>query len=210
MAVLEGCPSQKKSSFLETALGGAGMFTVGRQSTWKPRVCGTDRWLDTCRRACARVLSLATQHSARLCALGPGGTEVDLLYGHAALLSGNKVGAGGRFVTRQRVLRRPPGPFRAQICNVAPPPPRVTFRRVVVSLRGPGQSPGLPFACCVGSMRSVGRCGRCSCWCRFRVHGAQYLVCRGCAGCGGMWQVARQWRPVVGVLGLCWLLLGVV
>ena len=30
-----------------------------------------------------------------------------------------------------------------------------------------------PFACCVGSLRSVGRCGRCSCWCRFRVHGAQ-------------------------------------
>ena len=66
------------------------------------------------------------------------------------------------------------------------PPPPVTFRRVVVSLRGPGQSPGLPFACCVGSLRSVGRCGRCSCWCRFRVRGAQSLVCRGCAGCGGM------------------------
>ena len=39
--------------------------------------------------------------------------------------------------------------------------PRVTFRRVVVSLRGPGQSPVLPFACCVGSLLSVGRC---SCW----------------------------------------------
>ena len=64
--------------------------------------------------------------------------------------------------------------------------PRVTFRRVVVPLRGPGQSPALPFACCVGSLRSVGRCGRCSCWCRFRVRGAQWLVCRGCAGCGGM------------------------
>ena len=47
--------------------------------------------------------------------------------------------------------------------------PCVTFRRVVVSLRGPGQSPVLPFACCVGSLRSVGRCGRCSCWCRSRV-----------------------------------------
>ena len=68
----------------------------------------------------------------------------------------------------------------------APPPPCVTFRRVVVSLRGPGQSPILPFACCVGSLRSVGRCGRCSCWCRFRVRGAQRLVRRGCAGCGGM------------------------
>ena len=51
--------------------------------------------------------------------------------------------------------------------------PLVTFRLVVVSLRGPRQSPALPFACCVGSLLSVGRCGRCSCWCRFRVHGAQ-------------------------------------
>ena len=32
----------------------------------------------------------------------------------------------------------------------------VTFRRVVTPLRGPGQSPILPFACCVRSMRSVG------------------------------------------------------
>ena len=47
--------------------------------------------------------------------------------------------------------------------------PRVTFRRVVVPLQGPGQSPVLPSACCVGSLRSVGRCGRCSCWCRFRI-----------------------------------------
>ena len=61
--------------------------------------------------------------------------------------------------------------------------PCVTFRRVVAPLRGPGQSPVLPFACCVGSLLSVGRCGRCSCWCRFRVHGAQYLVCWGCAEC---------------------------
>ena len=64
-----------------------------------------------------------------------------------------------------------------------PPPPCVTFRRVVVPLRGPGQSRVLPFACCVGSLRSVGHCGRCSCWCHFRVRGAQSLVCRGCAEC---------------------------
>ena len=57
--------------------------------------------------------------------------------------------------------------------------PCVTFRLVVVSLRGPGQSPVLPFACCVGSLLSDGCCGRCSCWCRFCVRG-------------------------VGVLGLCW------
>ena len=65
-----------------------------------------------------------------------------------------------------------------------PPPPCVTFRLVVVPLRGPGQSPVLPFACCVGSLLSVGRCGRCSCWCCFRFRGAQWLVYRGCAGCG--------------------------
>ena len=50
-------------------------------------------------------------------------------------------------------------------------PPCVTFRLVVAPLRGPGRSPVLPFACCVGSLLSVGRCGRCSCWCRFRVRG---------------------------------------
>ena len=61
----------------------------------------------------------------------------------------------------------------AQSGSGTPPPPCVTFRLVVVSLRGPGQSPVLPFACCVGSLRSGGRCGRCSCWCRFRVRGAQ-------------------------------------
>ena len=49
----------------------------------------------------------------------------------------------------------------------------VTFRLVVAPLRGPGQSPVLPFACCVGLLLSVGRRGRCSCWCRFRVRGAQ-------------------------------------
>ena len=69
---------------------------------------------------------------------------------------------------------------------MTPPAPCVTFRRVVVPLRGPGQSPVLPLACCVGSLRSVGRCGRCSCWCHFRVRRAKWLVCRGCAGCGGM------------------------
>ena len=66
-----------------------------------------------------------------------------------------------------------------------PPPPCVTFRRVVVSLRGPGQSPVRPFACCVGSLLSVGCCGRCSCWCRFRVRGAQWLVWGKRTGHGG-------------------------
>ena len=36
----------------------------------------------------------------------------------------------------------------------------MTLRRVVASLQGPGQSPVLP----VGSLLSVGRCGRCSCF----------------------------------------------
>ena len=40
-------------------------------------------------------------------------------------------------------------------------PPCVTFRLVVVPLRGPGRSPVLPFACCVRSLLSVGRCGGC-------------------------------------------------
>ena len=61
-------------------------------------------------------------------------------------------------------------------------PPCVTFCRGAVSLQGPGQSPVLPFACCVGSLRSVGRCGQCSCWCRCRVRGAQWLAYWRCAG----------------------------
>ena len=75
-------------------------------------------------------------------------------------------------------------PIRVDHDSPPLPAPCVTFRRFVVSLRGPGQSPVLPFACCVGSLLSVGRCGRCSCWSRFRVSGAQSLVCQGCAGCG--------------------------
>ena len=50
--------------------------------------------------------------------------------------------------------------------------PCVTFRLVVVSLRGSGRSPVRPSACCVRSLLSVSRCGRCSCWCRFRVRRA--------------------------------------
>ena len=52
-------------------------------------------------------------------------------------------------------------------------PSCVTLRRVVVPLRGPEQSPVLPFTCCVGLLLSVGCCGLCSCWCRFRIRGAQ-------------------------------------
>ena len=87
-------------------------------------------------------------------------------------------------------------------------PPRVTFRRVVASLRGRGRSPVLPFACCVGSLRSVGRCGRCSRWCRFRVRRAPSLVCWGCAGCGGMCRLRVSGAQSLAYWGLCWLLQG--
>ena len=66
----------------------------------------------------------------------------------------------------------PPPPLILRGSKGLPSPPCVTVRRVVAPLRGPGQSPVRPFACCVGSLRSVGRCGRCSCWCCFRVRGA--------------------------------------
>ena len=88
---------------------------------------------------------------------------------------GTKAMAVGTFPQRQAESHPSP----------RPPAPYVTFRLVVVSLRGPGQSPVLSFPCCIGSLLSVSRCGRCSRWCRFRVRGAQWLVCRGCAGCYG-------------------------
>ena len=44
----------------------------------------------------------------------------------------------------------PPSPTSAP---APPPPPRVTLCRVAVFVRGPGQSPVLPFACCVGVTR---------------------------------------------------------
>ena len=68
------------------------------------------------------------------------------------------------------------------LANGAKRTPCVTFRLVVAPLRGSGQSPVLPFACCIRLLLSVGRCGRC--WCRFRVRGAQWLVCWGYAECG--------------------------
>ena len=55
----------------------------------------------------------------------------------------------------------PPTPSLLRMAIPRPPiPPRVTLHRVAGSLRGPGRSPARPFACCVGSLRSVGRCGR--------------------------------------------------
>ena len=89
-----------------------------------------------------------------------------------------------------------------------PPPPRVTFRWVAVSLRGPGQSPVRPFACCVGV----------AAFCR-PLRPVLLLVSFprsrspvvGVPGLCWMWRdvpFAHQRRPVVGVLGLCWLLRG--
>ena len=118
------------------------------------------------------------------------------LWGGGECFGGQNV-FGPTFVFRRQhpVLHKTKGPARKPISLPSPPPPsagvrappppppapRVTFRRVAVSLRGPGQSPLLPFACCVSALRSVGRCSRCSCWCRFRVRGAQWSVCWGCA-----------------------------
>ena len=56
-----------------------------------------------------------------------------------------------------------PPPFSLGAFASAPPPPRVTFRLVVVPLWGPGQSPVLPFACCIRLLLSVGCYSRCSC-----------------------------------------------
>ena len=60
--------------------------------------------------------------------------------------------------SRAHALPSPPFWFPVPAVLVA----CVTFRLVVAPLRGPGQSPVLPFACCVGLLLSVGRCGRCS------------------------------------------------
>ena len=91
--------------------------------------------------------------------------------------------SGGRRLPRGGGLAKAVGGGKSPTAHCPPPPPPryrglvptpcVTFRLVVAPLRGPGRSPVLPFACCIGLLLSVGRCGRCSCWCRFRVRGAQ-------------------------------------
>ena len=83
-------------------------------------------------------------------------------------------------------LQRSLDTFLQPLAPSAPPlhHPCVTFRLVIAPLRGPGRSHILPFACCVGSLLSVDRCGRCSCWYRCYVRGAHWLVCWGCAECG--------------------------
>ena len=68
------------------------------------------------------------------------------------------------------------GTFSEGWCSSGPlnpptPTPCVTFRRIVVPLRSLDSHPFFPSH--AASLLSVGRCGRCSCWCRFRVRGAQ-------------------------------------
>ena len=55
-----------------------------------------------------------------------------------------------------------------------------------ISLWGTRQSTVPPFTCYIRSMLCDGRCGMCSLWCCFHVHGAWYFAYWGCVGgCGG-------------------------
>ena len=82
--------------------------------------------------------------------------------------------------------------------EMPPPPPAYVGRSTATRVNNPGRPRGR-------AALSVPR-GRCSRWCRFRVHGAQSLVCRGCAE----WGMVCQRRPVVGVLGVVLVVVGVV
>ena len=93
-----------------------------------------------------------------------------------------------------------------QISPIPNQPPCVTFHLIVVPSRGPGQSPVLPFARCVGSLRSVGRCGGAlagvvsafaepSSWCVGTV-----LDVAGCAVCASAGP--NSWR-IGGCAGCC-------
>ena len=83
------------------------------------------------------------------------------------------------------------------------PPPCVTFRLVVAPLRGPRQSPVLPFACCVGLLLSVGRCGRCSCCppppprpsVLYPTCTARGRYCLNTSGCGKLKAFGRRRMP---------------
>ena len=87
------------------------------------------------------------------------------------------------------VGHKPDNPQTAPLCDI---PSGCSF------FTGPRQSPVLPFACCVGALLSVGRCGRCSCWCRFRVRrpsgwcAGAVLNVAGCAVCASA--APNNWR----------------
>ena len=66
-----------------------------------------------------------------------------------ATVSPRQAGAPGSAVQYHRVR------VCGDINGNAETPPCVTFRLVVALLRGPGRSPVLPFACCVGLLLSV-------------------------------------------------------
>ena len=76
------------------------------------------------------------------------------------------------------------------MCSAPPPPPRVTFRRVVVSLRGPGQSPAA-----AGAPASVSAFAEPSSWCAGAV-----LNVAGCAVCASA--APSSWRTG-GCAGCC-------
>ena len=83
----------------------------------------------------------------------------------------------GSFNGPQSAGRAPRCPKRTQtVRGEGAVLPGFRFCETWASVQGPGQSPVRPFACCVGSLRSVSCCGRCSCWCRFRFNGAQSLA----------------------------------
>ena len=140
---------------------------------------------------CVDPIQNAFECTERLCEMrsvvGESGTDVSLLKNGASAPwcpshAGKRGGGGGSpnapETTKCMCLPQWTGAQGQPPCHrgyqyLALPSPCVTFRRVVVPLRGPGQPPVLPFACCVGLLLSVSRCGRCSCWCYFRVRGAQ-------------------------------------
>ena len=134
-------------------------------------------------------------------ALGGGGVDPNLygstthLLGEGAGGFGEKTFFGPKFVFRRLqhqhpFLHKTKGPARKPIFPTPPLRRRgshcVTFRRAAVSLRGPGQSPFLPFACCVGLLRSDGRRGLCSfCGVASAFAGPSSWRTGGCAGCCG-------------------------
>ena len=66
----------------------------------------------------ARLRTLTPQHSACLCTLGLGDTEVDLLYSHAQVLCRKKIGVGGIFVYEHCVPKRHLRGFQVKKKNV--------------------------------------------------------------------------------------------
>ena len=77
-----------------------------------------------------------------------------------------------RRVTTQAGPHARPLPTSCPACRWAPAPLRGPVITMMCHALVPGFGRG-QRSCCGGSLRPVSRCGRCSCWCRFRVRGAQ-------------------------------------